>query len=39
MNITPFTLSSLNVHNFIDPKCYCHKNVSPQFIEEALFNS
>ena len=24
---------------FIDPECYCHKNVSPQFIEEALGNS
>ena len=24
---------------FIDPECYCHKNVSLQFIEEALGNS
>ena len=24
---------------FIDPECYCHKNVSPQFVEEALGNS
>ena len=24
---------------FIDPECYCHKNVSPQFIEEALGNT
>ena len=22
--------------NFIDPECYCHKSVSPQFIEDAL---
>ena len=38
MNITPFKFSSLNVI-FIAPECHCHKNVSSQFIEEALGNS